>query len=118
MADEWSTDRGVGCKYFSQDAVIKLAPQAGIQLDEGLTPAEKLKVIQGLMEQDDARAVAIYDSLVHIWLTRWYFIASSMSCATSLSWAGSCPARVATGFWSDARKFWGRNIPSWRSPFA
>lgn len=63
MADEWSTDRGVGCKYFSQDAVIKLAPQAGIQLDEGLTPAEKLKVIQGLMEQDDARAVAIYDSI-------------------------------------------------------
>ena len=26
MADEWSTDIGVGCKYFSQDAVIKLAP--------------------------------------------------------------------------------------------
>ena len=63
MADEWSTERGGGCKYFSQDAVIKLAPQAGIQLDEGLTPAEKLKVIQGLMEQDDARAVAIYDSI-------------------------------------------------------
>ncbi len=63
MADEWSTDRGVGCKYFSQDAVIKLAPQAGIQLDEGLTPAEKLKVVQGLMEQDDARAEAIYDSI-------------------------------------------------------
>ena len=63
MADEWSTDRGVGCKYFSQDAVIKLAPQAGIQLDEGLTPAEKLKVVQGLMEQDDARAAAIYDSI-------------------------------------------------------
>ena len=34
MVDEWSTDRGVGCKYFSQDAVIKLAPRAGIQLDE------------------------------------------------------------------------------------
>ena len=63
MADEWSTDRGVGCKYFSQDAVIKLAPRAGIQLDEDLTPAEKLKVVQGLMEQDDPRAAEIYDSI-------------------------------------------------------
>ena len=26
MQDEWSTDFGIGCKYFSQDAVIKLAP--------------------------------------------------------------------------------------------
>lgn len=63
MVDEWSTDRGVGCKYFSQDAVIKLAPRAGIQLDEDLTPAEKLKVVQGLMEQDDPRAAEIYDSI-------------------------------------------------------
>lgn len=60
MADEWSTDRGVGCKYFSQDAVIKLAPRAGIELDGTLTPAEKLKVVQGLMEQDDPRAQAVF----------------------------------------------------------
>ncbi|MBE6933795.1 MAG: ROK family protein, partial [Ruminococcaceae bacterium] len=50
MQDEWSTDFGVGCKYFSQDAVIKLAPRAGIELDATLTPAEKLKVVQKLME--------------------------------------------------------------------
>ena len=60
MQDEWSTDFGVGCKYFSQDAVIKLAPRAGIQLDESLTPAEKLKVVQGLMEQDDVRAQKVF----------------------------------------------------------
>lgn len=60
MADEWSTDLGVGCKYFSQDAVIKLAPRAGITLDEGLTPAEKLKAVQGLMEQDDPRAQQVF----------------------------------------------------------
>ena len=41
MRDEWSGDIGVGCKYFSQDAVIKLAPAAGIALAERLTPAEK-----------------------------------------------------------------------------
>ena len=60
MADEWSTDLGVGCKYFSQDAVIKLAPRAGIELDESLTPAEKLVVVQKLMEQDDPRAQQVY----------------------------------------------------------
>ncbi len=63
MRDEWSTDIGVGCKYFSQDAVIKLAPRAGIELDPALTPAEKLKVVQGLMEQDDPRAKAVFHDI-------------------------------------------------------
>ena len=63
MEDEWSGDRGVGCKYFSQDAVIKLAPRAGIELDEALSPAEKLKVVQNLMEQDDPRAQAIFETI-------------------------------------------------------
>ena len=63
MQDEWSTDYGVGCKYFSQDAVIKLAPRAGIELDETLSPAQKLKVVQGLMEQDDPRAQAVFRSI-------------------------------------------------------
>ena len=63
MADEWSTDIGVGCKYFSQDAVIKLAPAAGIELDPSLTPAEKLLAVQALIEQGDPRAVKIYESI-------------------------------------------------------
>ena len=63
MRDEWSGDIGCGVKYFSQDAVIKLAPAAGIELDESLSPAEKLKVVQGLMEQDDPRAAGIYESI-------------------------------------------------------
>ena len=63
MQDEWSTDYGVGCKDFSQDAVIKLAPGAGIELDPALSPAEKLKVVQGLMAQDDPRAAAIYETI-------------------------------------------------------
>jgi predicted NBD/HSP70 family sugar kinase len=63
MEDEWSGDIGVGCKYFSQDAVIKLAPAAGIQLEESLSPAEKLKVVQGLMEQGDPGAAKIYESI-------------------------------------------------------
>ncbi len=63
MQDEWSTDFGVGCKYFSQDAVNKLAPRAGIELDESLTPAEKLKVVQGLMENDDPRAQQVFEDI-------------------------------------------------------
>ena len=63
MQDEWSTDFGVGCKYFSQDAVIKLAPRAGIELDPALSPAEKLKVVQALMAEDDPRAAKIYHDI-------------------------------------------------------
>ena len=63
MVDEWSTDIGVGCKYFSQDAVIKLAPRIGIELDENLSPAEKLKVVQKLMEADDPRAQKVFESI-------------------------------------------------------
>ena len=63
MVDEWSTDIGVGCKYFSQDAVIKLAPRIGIELDESLSPAEKLKVVQKLMEADDPRAQKVFESI-------------------------------------------------------
>ncbi len=63
MVDEWSGDYGCGVKYFSQDAVIKLAPAAGIELDESLSPAEKLKVVQKLMEAGDERAAKIYDTI-------------------------------------------------------
>jgi len=63
MVDEWSGDYGCGVKYFSQDGVIKLAPYAGIELDENLSPAEKLKVVQGLMEKGDTRAADIYDTI-------------------------------------------------------
>ena len=63
MVDEWSGDYGCGVKYFSQDSVIKLAPAAGIELDESLSPAEKLKVVQGLMAKGDERAADIYDTI-------------------------------------------------------
>ena len=59
-ADEWSTDRGVGCKYFSQDAVIRLAPRAGIELDESLSLAQKLKEVQKLAEAGHTGAREIF----------------------------------------------------------
>ena len=63
MQDEWSTDFGVGCKYFSQDCVIKLAPAAGIELDPELSPAEKLKVVQGLTNEGHEGALDIFRSI-------------------------------------------------------
>ena len=63
MEDEWSGDIGCGVKYFSQDGIIKLAPRAGIQLDESLSPAEKLKVVQKLMEEGSAAAAQVYQSI-------------------------------------------------------
>ncbi|MHC1785588.1 MAG: ROK family protein [Christensenellales bacterium] len=63
MVDEWSGDRGCGVKYFSQDGVIKLAPAAGIPLDEALSPAEKLKIVQEEMRRGNPGARSIYETL-------------------------------------------------------
>ena len=63
MVDEWSHDFGVGCKYFSQDAVIKLAPHAGIELDDSLTLAEKLKYVQKLNNEGHKGANKIFESI-------------------------------------------------------
>ncbi len=63
MKDEWSGDFGVGCKYFSQDAVIKLAPKAGIELDQNLTLAEKLKYIQKLNNEGHKGAHQIFETI-------------------------------------------------------
>ena len=77
-ADEWSGDRGVGGLYHSQDAVIRLAPEAGIELDSSLSPAEKLKVVQNLAEQGDKRALDIffrlgeYAAYTLMWFNEFY----------------------------------------------
>ncbi len=63
LMDEWSLDIGVGTSYFSQDAVIKLAPNAKIEFEDGLYPAEKLKVVQKLMEENHEGAKKIYESI-------------------------------------------------------
>ena len=63
MVDEWSGDYGCGVKYFSQDGVIKLAEAGGVVFEEGLTPAEKLKVVQGMMKEDDPLAKEIYETI-------------------------------------------------------
>ena len=63
MTDEWSGDYGCGSKYFSQDAVIKLAESGGVRFDEKSTPAEKLNVVQQMMKNGDALAKTIYEDI-------------------------------------------------------
>ena len=116
MEDEWSTDIGVGCKYFSQDAVIKLAPRAGIVLDESLTPAEKLKVVQQLMEADDPRAqqvfhdIGIYLAYTVVLYSRFYDVEHLMLLGRVMSGKGgdtilaTCQAVLANEFPALAAK--------------
>ncbi len=61
--DEWSGDYGVGAQYFSQQAVGRLMPAAGINVDAKLPLPEKLKHVQALMAQGDDRARKIYRTI-------------------------------------------------------
>lgn len=63
MIDEWSGDYGCGVKYFSQDSVIKLAPAAGIDLDESFSPSEKLTVVQKHLAEGHEGAKQIFESM-------------------------------------------------------
>lgn len=61
--DEWSGDRGVGAQYFSQQAVNKLLPAAGIAVPAGMPLPERLLEVQALMARGDRRAEKIYETL-------------------------------------------------------
>jgi predicted NBD/HSP70 family sugar kinase len=61
--DEWSKDEGVGVQYFSQQAVGRLLPAAGIELEKEMPLAEKLIQVQKLMAQGDERARRIYQTI-------------------------------------------------------
>ena len=61
--DEWSGDYGCGVKYFSQDAVIRLAPKAGIEIAPELTLAEKLKVVQEKLAEGHEGAKDIFRTI-------------------------------------------------------
>jgi predicted NBD/HSP70 family sugar kinase len=60
---EWSGDRGTGVNYFSQDAAIRLAKRAGIELDAQASPGDKLKALQKLLAGGDAKVRAIFESI-------------------------------------------------------
>ncbi|MCC7010357.1 MAG: ROK family protein [Acidobacteria bacterium] len=61
--DEWSKDRGCGVQYFSQQAVGRLLPAAGITVPSDMPLPVQLKEVQRLMSAGDQRAAAIYRTL-------------------------------------------------------
>ena len=63
VRDEWSGDYGVGAQYFSQQAVGRLMPAAGIEAPKDMPLPEKLKLVQSLMADDDPRARKIYETI-------------------------------------------------------
>ena len=61
--DEWSGDIGCGAQYFSQQAVARLAPFAGLNFPGDMKFPERLVKIQELMAEKDPRAAAIYRTI-------------------------------------------------------
>lgn len=61
--DEWSGDHGVGALYFSQQAVNRLAPEAGILFPEDTPLPERLRFVQGLAAEGDHRALRIFETI-------------------------------------------------------
>ncbi|MGK0176226.1 MAG: putative NBD/HSP70 family sugar kinase [Lentimonas sp.] len=62
-ADEWSGDIGCGVQYFSQQAVGRLIPASGLEIDDALKLPEKLEAVQSMMSQGDERAASIYETI-------------------------------------------------------
>jgi hypothetical protein len=77
-ADEWSGDVGCGVQYFSQQAVARLAPAAGLEYPEDMPFSERLIDVQHLMGRGDERVRRIYETIgVYLgysiaWFDRWY----------------------------------------------
>lgn len=61
--DEWSGDKGVGAMYFSQQAVNKLLPAAGIPMPPELGLPERLKKVQAMADKSAPAANAIYETI-------------------------------------------------------
>ncbi len=61
--DEWSGDCGVGAQYFSQQAVARLLPLAGIVVPQGMPPAEQLQCAQALLAEGDSRARQVFETI-------------------------------------------------------
>ena len=62
-ADEWSGDRGCAVQYFSQQAVGRLLPLAGIALPTSMRLPEQLEELQKLLLVGDPRASQVYEAI-------------------------------------------------------
>lgn len=63
MIDPWSLDRGTGASYLCQEGVIYLAKLCHIDLDKDASPAQKVKTLQAMAEQQDEKALLIFQTM-------------------------------------------------------
>ncbi|MDD8019735.1 MAG: ROK family protein [Acidobacteriota bacterium] len=61
--DEWSGDLGVGAMYFSQQAVNKLALQAGFSFSDGMKLPDRLMQVQFLADKNNKTATRIFQDI-------------------------------------------------------
>jgi len=61
--DEWSSDRGCGVQYLSQQAAGRLLPVAGIEPDPATSLPQRLVLLQELMARGDERALRVYETI-------------------------------------------------------
>ena len=62
-ADEWSGDRGVGVTHFSQQAVNRLAPAAGLTFPADMPLPERLNIVQEKANHGDPNAAKIFETI-------------------------------------------------------
>jgi predicted NBD/HSP70 family sugar kinase len=94
-SDDLSGDVGCGSRYFSQEAVIRLAPAAGIRLMESLSPAEKLREVQLLLAEGHNGARQIYESIGAFLGHSLAYYYELYGCGTVLLMGASSPERAA-----------------------
>jgi predicted NBD/HSP70 family sugar kinase len=76
--DEWSGDGGCGVQYFSQQAVGRLARQAGSPEADRLPLPELLEQVQAALADGDAKARAVFETIgtyfgyALAWYARFY----------------------------------------------
>ena len=61
--DEWSGDSGCGAQYFSQQAVARLLPHAGIEVEDSMPFPDRLELLQEQMTKGDDKAASVYDTI-------------------------------------------------------
>lgn len=62
-ADEWSGDLGVGVQYFSQQAVARLAPLAGIEFPNDVPFPDRLERVQMMLSDGHRGAQDIFETI-------------------------------------------------------
>ena len=92
--DDWSGNPGIGAAYFSQQAVNRLAPAAGLAFPAGMRLPERLQQVQARLAQGDPGAAAIFDSIgVYLgyalpWYAEFYELDHAMILGRVTSGAG------------------------------